>query len=73
MVRILIFFFVILHAPNDLVYGFLAVYSRWSWPLVAGAFSVALRQSELKISEANAGVPDSYWDAEMHSLPSIAG
>jgi len=31
----------------------------------AGAFAVVERQSELKISEANAGAPDSYRDAGM--------
>ena len=35
----------------------------------AGAFAVARRQSALQISEANAGAPDSYRDAGMHSLP----
>jgi len=46
-------FFII--APNDQNYGHLAVSVARNVPF-AGAFAVVERQSELKISEANAGV-----------------
>ncbi|MCK9160385.1 MAG: hypothetical protein M0P00_07875 [Bacteroidaceae bacterium] len=41
-------------ASNDLVYVYLAVSVARNVPF-AGAFAVVKRQSELKISEANAG------------------
>jgi len=48
----IVFFFTLTH--NDRGYGHLAVSVARNVPF-AGAFTVALRQGELKISEANAG------------------
>jgi len=50
--RLILFIFTIIH--NYQVYGHLAVSVARNVPF-AGAFTVAPRQSELKISEANAG------------------
>jgi hypothetical protein len=55
-------------APNDRGYGQLAVTVSQDVPF-AGAFAVVERQSELKISEANAGAKLS----ECTACPDVSG